>query len=175
MIALGELLRIKIKIKLYSMQYITRHRFLVEAPDLEKARHKVDRFLEQTTLIRYSAVEFNDSLSFTAVDESFWEQMDQGVAENRETVAGLCRELSSHGYDRTSDLQSMPQGFASKTLHTLVHLLDGFIGVDSDLYNLVEGSHWVSSSLRQAISRQPDRYHLVYIDVGEVKKAVFHD
>ncbi|MFW5906521.1 MAG: hypothetical protein ACOCTJ_02980 [Desulfobia sp.] len=147
----------------------------MEAPDREKARHKVNLFLEQTTLIRYSAVEINDSLSFTAADESFWEQVDQGIAGNREAVADLCRELSSHGYDRTADLQSMPQGFESKVLHTLVHLLDGFIGVDSDLYNLVEGSHWVSSSLRRAIVRKPDRYHLVYMDVGEVQKTVFHD
>lgn len=157
------------------MQHISHHRFLVEAPDLEKARSKVNRFLNSTSLIKYSVVRFNDSLSFSAEDESFWEELDKGIAENRGAVTGFCEELGSQGYKTIDDLRSMPQGFESKILHTLVHFLDGFIGVDSLLYNLVEDSHWVSPDLRQAIKQKPDQYCLIYLDGGEVVKTVPQD
>ncbi len=156
------------------MQHITSHMFLVRASDLEKAKQRVNRFLDRTMLIKYSAVKFNDSLSFSAEEDSFWKHLDRGIAENKETAAGFCQELVAHGYEKVEDLQSMPQGFESKVLHTLVHLLDGFIGVDSSFYNLVEDSHSVSQALREEIKENRDTYQLIYLDVGEVRGNILH-
>jgi hypothetical protein len=61
------------------------------------------------------------------------------------------------------DLESLPQGYQSKTLHTLTHLLDGFFGIDSHFYNLIEGSHGVSAGLRGKIDSSPGGYMLLAV------------
>ena len=49
-------------------------------------------------------------------------------------------------------------------LHVITHLLDGFFGIDSYFYNLVEDSHWVSEELRATIKTSPSRYWLIAVE-----------
>jgi hypothetical protein len=71
-------------------------------------------------------------------------------------------------------LLTLKQGYATKILHTLTHLLDGFIGIDSAFYNLVEDSHWVSGELAEAIRVAGAEYWLVPVRTGMLAASVLH-
>ena len=77
-------------------------------------------------------------------------------------------------YSSLQDLFFIKQGFESKILHTVTHMLDGFIGVDSAFYNLIEDSHWLSPSLRREITSHMHEYWLVRVVAGEVREAILH-
>ena len=79
-------------------------------------------------------------------------------------MLGLIHELQESGYHTLVELAEIKQGYESKTLHTLVHLLDGFIGIDSKFYNLIENSHLISASLRREIKQTPAHYWLLQIE-----------
>jgi hypothetical protein len=70
------------------------------------------------------------------------------------------------------DLLALKPGYPSKVLHILTHMLDGFIGIDSAFYNLVEDSHWLSEPLRTTILRNPEGYWLVPLWHGPVASAL---
>ncbi|MEJ2057239.1 MAG: hypothetical protein P8X39_05310, partial [Desulfofustis sp.] len=59
------------------------------------------------------------------------------------------------------DLIDLNQGYQSKILHIIAHFLDGFIGIDSVFYNLIDDSHWLSDETRDKIEQQPDRFRLL--------------
>ncbi|MEN8258879.1 MAG: hypothetical protein ABFS09_13545 [Thermodesulfobacteriota bacterium] len=151
-----------------------KHIFLVQAQGQEQARRKVLNFLEHTELIRYDAVTIHDDSIISGADTSFWNQINQGVATNRKFAEGLIVELEDTGVSRLAELKDLAQGYPSKVLHTLVHILDGFIGVDSAFYNLLEDSHWLSASLRETIQKTPEKYWLVPVLAGRLKYSVFH-
>jgi len=56
---------------------------------------------------------------------------------------------------RFEDIQQMGQGYQSKIFHTIAHLLDGFFGIDTLLYNLEDDSHWLSAERRRQIEAAP--------------------
>lgn len=151
------------------------HDFLVKSTDFSSARLHVDNFLKKTTLIRYASVCFDESRSFSADQKEFWDRLERGIAENRQIVSDLISELELCGHRSLKDLASFKQGFESKILHTVTHMLDGFIGVDSACYNLVEDSHWLTTSLREEIRQQPNHYWLVHVIAGGVQEAVLHE
>ena len=151
------------------------HDFLAKAPDFSSAKAQASKFLQDTTLIRYGSVEIDHNKSCSAEHKGFWRQLDQGVAENRKIVAGLIRELELCDYSSLHDLSSVKQGFESKILHTITHMLDGFVGVDSVFYSLIEDSHWLSPSLREEIMSQPNQYWLVHVVAGGLQEALLHE
>lgn len=151
-----------------------KHIFLAQAENKEQALHKVHRFLEHTELIRYEATTIHDASVINGADPTFWAEVEQGVAGNRKSAEALIVELGETGVSSLTDLKDLPQGYPSKILHTLAHILDGFIGVDSAFYNLLEDSHWLSDKLRGAITKTPDKYWLVPVVPGRLKYSVFH-
>ncbi|MBU0680066.1 MAG: hypothetical protein KKD73_01465 [Proteobacteria bacterium] len=153
---------------------IIKHLFLTQAEDQQQARHKILHFLEHTELIRYEATTILDAEIISGANPTFWTQVDQGAASNRTFAKNLIVELEETGISRLQDLQDLPQGYPSKVLHTLVHILDGFIGADSAFYNLLEDSHWLSAKLRETIKESPEAYWLVPMLPGKLQYSVFH-
>lgn len=148
------------------------HIFLTQAETINQAHNKVRHFLEHTELIRYEAMTIDAKASINGSEPSFWTEVDQGVAMNRQFTKDLIGELEGTGVRNLSELKDLPQGYPSKVLHTLVHILDGFIGVDSAFYNLLEDSHWLSPQMREKISKEPGTYWLVPVKPGKIKYSV---
>lgn len=151
-----------------------RHLFLTRADHDQQARRKVRHFLAHTKLVRYAAPTIEEAGLMTASHPSFWRAMEGAIAKNRECTASLIAELEETGITLLSHLNDLPQGYPSKLLHTLAHMLDGFIGVDSAFYNLVEDSHWLSPALHEAITKTPEGYWLVPVVPGRLTSSLFH-
>lgn len=135
--------------------------FLVEADSYTKGCKKVTYFLETTSLIKYDSVTFSEELSCSASDPAFWDMLSSALEKNNQNINMLIDELQESGYNQISQLAEMKQGYESKTLHVLVHFLDGFIGVDSSFYNIIEDSHQISDSLHTKIKQQPENFWLI--------------
>jgi len=143
---------------------LTAPAFLVEADTYSTGCSKVDRFLGETSLIQYDNIDFLRNHSFQATSKEFWTAVECGIEKNRQSVLGLIHELQESGYHTLLELAEIKQGYESKTLHTLVHLLDGFIGIDSKFYNLIENSHLISVNLHRKIKQTPAHYWLLQIE-----------
>lgn len=89
------------------------------------------------------------------------EATKDGIAANRQLVGELLGELGEGGFEKLTDLLEMRQGYESKLLHSITHLLDGFFGVDTVFYNLEEDSHGISDRLVMAIKANPAGFWLV--------------
>ena len=137
------------------------HLFLTPGSSPENSRQRVSRFLDRSQLVRYAAVAFLPSRTISGDQAGFNETLDAGLARNRAALDELLGELAIEGFRDLADLASTPQGYPSKLLHTVAHLVDGFFGIDSAFYNLAEDSHRVSAALRQKIQRQPTGFWLV--------------
>ncbi len=135
--------------------------FLVEADSYAKSCKKVMYFLETTSLVKYDSVAFSPELAFSASDHAFWDALSNALEKNKQSINALIDELQGSGYRQISELAEMEQGYVSKTLHILVHFLDGFIGIDSSFYNIIEDSHQISDSLHKKIKQSPDNYWLL--------------
>lgn len=142
------------------------HRLLVDGPDFTSCCQRVERFFARTILVKYDSVRIDAAQSCAATDPRFWEKVEQGLTANRETVADLLAELKASGTTALDDLGDLPQGYASKTLHTLAHLLDGFIGIDSNFYNLIDDSHWLSDQQRGRIKAAPAAHWLLSVEAS---------
>lgn len=137
------------------------HELLAIGPDFETAKNQVLKFFDKTQLVRYDSVEFLNEDSLSAADSKFWERIEQGVKGNRQIIDELIEDLKEVGTFSLSDAAKLPQGFQSKTFHTIAHLLDGFFGIDSCFYNLLDDSHWLSDSLKQEIIASPAEFWLI--------------
>lgn len=140
------------------------HSILMLGPDAKACKEYVLRFFAKTPLVRYDSLNILEDEIFPATGPEFWQRIDEGTAENRQTVNDLLAELREAGTKRLEDLPNLPQGFQSKIVHTVAHLLDGFIGIDSLFYNMVEDSHWVSDQLRQEMRENPTEYWLLKVE-----------
>ena len=69
--------------------------------------------------------------------------------------------LKQEGFTALDDIQSLEKGYLSKILHTIAHLQDGFIGIDSRFFSLVEDSHGISRDLPQKIAAAPENYWIL--------------
>ena len=105
----------------------------------------------------------DEAESLTAEDPRFPGRLEDALAENSRRVRAFLEELHGEGVDTLMQLETLPQGYQSKTLHTVTHLLDGFFGIDSFFYNLVEGSHGISDELRKKIAAEPAAYMLIAV------------
>lgn len=151
------------------------HLFLATGNDPIQARQQATHFMSTTQLVVYQSTTFKDEEIRSAADRpSFWVEIEAGIAANREFCADLLKELQETGLDELDDLLAIQPGYPSKLLHILTHMLDGFFGIDSAFYNLVEESHWLSNPLRAAIRKQPERYWLVPVWHGAVTRSLLH-
>ncbi len=139
------------------------HDILIDGNDQQSCSNRVLHFLEQNMLVRYARVEVNGDASVPATAPDFWARLEMAIELNNRTVAELLLELQNEGFADLGDLQKMEQGYQSKLFHTLAHLLDGFFGIDSSFYNLVEDSNSVSAGLRQQIQEEPEKFRLLRV------------
>ena len=86
----------------------------------------------------------------------------------------MLEHLREEGIDTLEQLLDLEQGYETKILHTLTHMLDGFIGIDSFFYNLIEDSHTVSRTLKNTISEFPNEHWLVPVRTGKPASSLLH-
>lgn len=149
------------------------HDILVSGPDADSCKKRVLRFFDKTQLVKYDSIHFEEGKTLSAEKELFWTRVTDGIAANRRVIQELADELKESGFETADDLPTLPQGYQSKILHTITHILDGFIGIDSRFYNLEEDSHWLSEPLREKIKADPTAFWLVAVqaDFQAVEKA----
>lgn len=147
------------------------HWMLCAGEDYAAAQTAVVAFFRKSILLDYDAVEVVEASSWSAENERFWEEVEKGEGANRLLLQGFLDDLRAEGCKDFSDLPSLPVGYPSKLLHIIAHLVDGFIGIDSVLYNMVEDSHWLSDGVRADIRKKPSRYWLLRVEASFVSEA----
>jgi hypothetical protein len=143
------------------MKIEVEHEMLVAGENALACRQQVERFFGRTTLVHYTAVKVDVDRIVSALDEGFRGRVTSGLATNRATLEQLLSELRSAGFSGFDDLILVPQGLPSKIIHTIAHLVDGFFGIDSHFYNLIDDSHSVSDARWNEIGNVPERHWMV--------------
>lgn len=139
------------------------HLFLVEGEECAVCKQLVERFLGRTQLVKYDVIRIENERCQAAQALGFWPAAEAGVAANRRFIEDLTAELTASGYTNIKDFLNEAEGFPSKVLHIIAHVLDGFFGIDSSFYNLVEDSHWISNGLKKRIEAAPERFWLIAV------------
>ncbi|MCS7149519.1 MAG: hypothetical protein N2Z40_04190 [Caldimicrobium sp.] len=147
------------------------HLFLIEAGSEEEALLILMNFVNGYELIRYEEITFQRNEILVASKEKFWIELERALEANRKILSSLIDEIKNEGYVLLDDLKTFPQGYLSKLLHTLAHIIDGFFGIDSFFYNLVEDSHFISHVLLRKIRENPQRYYLLPW-IGHIKEPM---
>lgn len=148
------------------------HEFLIEGDSFEFCSGKVLRFLDLYQLIAYENIHVLEAMSLSACHKDFWTRVDKGISKNRAALNGFISELVDAGFVSVADINGLPQGYLSKLLHIATHILDGFFGVDSRFYNLVEDSHWISPGLRKKIMARDRFYWLIALEASSERDIV---
>jgi hypothetical protein len=139
------------------------HDILIAGSDYESCRQRVKRFFDRTMLIRYDDVEVIENESINGTDGNFRARIREGLKANQKVLGEFLENLKDEGFLSIDDIQGLEKGYLSKILHTIAHLQDGFISIDSRFYNLEEDSHGVSRDLQQKITVTPYRYWILKI------------
>ena len=139
------------------------HTLLVRGKGFSLCRQRVEKFFARNFLVKYNTVEVVTAKSYSAADPAFWPALKKGIHCNRRQVAELIKELQEAGFETINDLGSIPQGYESKVLHTITHLVDGVFGVDTCFYNLEEDSHGLTEKLADLIRATPGEFHLLTV------------
>ena len=134
------------------------HDILLASSDFASCRKRVKHFFDSTMLIRYDQVQIVENFSISGTDKGFSIRLQEGLAANQKAIGELLENLKDEGFETFKDIQGVEKGYVSKIFHTIAHLLDGFIGIDSCFYNLEEDSHGISKELQQKISASPENY-----------------
>ena len=148
------------------------HFFLSQAQSAELACRHVEKFLTGNPLLNYDKIIVLKEEALPATAAQFWSTLKEGLAANRAFAERMVSHLEGEGIQTVQQLKDVEKGYTSKVVHTLAHLVDGFIGIDSVLYNLVEDSHEVSETLRELLVKTPERYWLVQVRAGKVLASV---
>lgn len=146
------------------MKILARHLILVSGEHYEDCRAQIDSFFEKTTLVQYDRISIDNDAVVNGGNEHFSARLKSGLDRNHAVLAKFIDELETIGFEKRSDLPSLKQGYPSKLLHIIAHFLDGFIGIDTAFYNLVDDSHWVSSKTGEQLTSQPEKFWLVPLD-----------
>lgn len=139
------------------------HEFLVEGPSLSECSDRISGFLESYELVRYGSFDIDRKESLPGTSEDFSRRLDDSIAENRRRLRTFIEELGEDGVTGLKDLMAMSEGYQSKTVHTIAHLLDGFFGIDSHFFNLADNSHWLPADRLRKITAAPADYFLVVV------------
>ncbi len=142
-------------------EIIGQHALLLESGDRKTAEQHARYFFSRNELVRYDSLQIDANAIINATDPQFFKKIEEGLEGNRQAINNLVQELQAEGAADPQTWPTLQQGYASKLLHTAVHLLDGFFGADSALYNLVDNSHQVTDTLLKRITATPEKYWLV--------------
>ena len=146
------------------MKRLSQHKILLSGDSFEHCCDQLHKFFDLTSLVIYDCIEARREHSCSGLDAAFFTHIASAENRNRSMVEDLIAELEKTGIETTADLAHIAQGYVSKILHILSHFLDGFIGIDSYFYNLLDDSHWLPAQTSQLIQENPARYWLVHID-----------
>ena len=146
------------------MKLLARHSILVSGEHYEDCKAQIDSFLEKTTLVQYDKISIDNEAVINGDNDHFPERLKSGLERNQAVLAKFIDELKTTGFEKRSDLPSLKQGYPSKVLHIIAHFLDGFIGIDTVFYNLIDDSHWLSSKTEEQLTRHPEKFWLVPLD-----------
>jgi hypothetical protein len=139
------------------------HTMLTSGPDQATCEHHVRLFFEKSQLVHYDSIEIDSKRCINAAAPEFEQLIAEAVAGNRQVLSDLLDKLTKEGCENLQDILELPQGFQSKLLHTMCHLLDGFFGIDSKFYDIDEISHWLTDSRRKQITESPETCWLVKV------------
>ena len=142
------------------------HKILISGKNYELACRRTLEFFNKSMLLHYDHININQKMSHSGADEQFWPELDDAINSNKQVLQDYLNELQDVGCQSIDDLLSLPLGYPSKVLHIIAHLLDGFIGIDTVFYNLLEDSHGLSSALRDSISQAGEEYWLLQVEAG---------
>lgn len=146
------------------MNQISQHKILLAGDSFDHCSEQVHKFFDLTSLVIYDCIEAVESKSFSGLDAAFFDNIVSAENTNRRMVQSLIDELVKAKVEKTVDLLNVEQGYLSKTLHILSHFLDGFIGIDSYFYNLIDDSHWLFPTTAKAIHENSHHFWLLHID-----------
>jgi len=144
-------------------EILGQHDLLLESSSRETAEQHARYFFDHNELVRYDSVTIENGAIICANGPEFFSSIESGIKANRQAINRLLEELHAEGAADPQTWSTLQQGYASKLLHTTVHLLDGFFGIDSALYNLIENSHQVTGTLQSKIKESPEKYWLVTV------------
>jgi len=139
------------------------HALLVSGQDFDTCARRVLHFFASTQLVRYDDIHIIREESCSAQSEKFQPLLELVIRRNRDRLKALLADLQTEGYTETASLLDLPQGFLSKTLHTIAHMEDGFFGIDAAFFDVDEFSLRLTSRRRQLINDQPEQCWLVNI------------
>jgi len=146
------------------MQPLSSHTLLVSADNYENACTQVEDFFNQTLLVRYDKIAIRRTRSYSGKNQEFSEELAESIAANRKTLNRFIDEFAKTGFQKVADLRKVECGYPSKLLHIITHFLDGFIGIDTTFYNLIDDSHWLPDQTQEAIEKEPDHFWLIHLD-----------
>ena len=146
------------------------HDILLASSDFASCRKRVKHFFDSTMLIRYDQVQIVENFSISGTDKGFSIRLQEGLAANQKAIGELLENLKDEGFETFKDIQGVEKGYVSKIFHTIAHLLDGFIGIDSRFYNLEEDSHGISRDLQEKILSTPQNYWILKVN-GRIASA----
>jgi hypothetical protein len=140
------------------------HEILANGSGFESCKRKVLLFFEKYQLVRYSSLSINETASVSGSNPAFHGRLREAIVSNRMILDNLIREIRKEGTETIDDLHTIPQGYKTKLLHIVTHFVDGFFGIDTYFYNLVEDSHWVSKEVQDKILRTPSDFWILSLD-----------
>ncbi len=140
-----------------------KHLILLSGPDQETCRQHVRLFFEKSQLVRYDSIQIDDSGCINGTAPEFTDVLEQGISENKKRLGALLTKLRQEGCTSLEDLLNLQQGFKSKLLHTMSHLLDGFFGIDSYFYDLDEISHWITVNRQKHLEQAANECWLIRV------------
>ncbi len=146
------------------MKLLARHSILVSGAHYTDCKAQIYGFFKKTTLVQYDKISIDSSGAVNGGNGCFAEKLQNSLEQNRIVLNKLVEELKTAGFEKSSDLPTLQQGYPSKVLHIIAHFLDGFIGIDSVFYNLVDDSHWVSPATQKQLADTPETFWLVPLD-----------
>ena len=139
------------------------HDMLVSGSDLATCERHVRLFFAKSQLVHYDSVEIDRQHSVNGTDPRFNDYLQEALAENRRILRGLLAKLQEEGCATLEDVLELHQGFKSKLLHTISHLLDGFFGIDSRLFDIDEISHWLTEGRQRELAQRPESCWLLRV------------
>ena len=142
-------------------EILGQHDLLLESSDRKTAEQYAHYFFDHNDLVRYDSVAIESDAILCGNSSEFFKKLENGLKSNRHAINSLVDELHTEGASDLQNWSTLQQGYVTKLLHTAVHLLDGFFGIDSAFYNLVENSHQVTGTLLTMIKKHPEKYWLV--------------
>ncbi|WP_457578103.1 hypothetical protein [Desulfomarina sp.] len=146
------------------MEKISEHKILLAGDSFTASRDQVLRFFRKTMLVKYDRIQVVKEKSCNSRDSIFLQQLQDAEKLNRVQVRNLVEELKQAGFSSLDSLESIHQGYESKLLHILSHFLDGFIGIDSSFYNLIDDSHRLPENCSAFIADSEKKLWLLHLD-----------